>query len=92
MPWGTAATTATISKLPPVQKRDAVGSNPAAGLAYGPTIHSPKVKTMTNSRPSSRQLRDFAAALQAAQQAPRVTDSWLAELAARRDAYQASLR
>ena len=47
---------------------------------------------MTTSRPSSRQLRDFAAALQAAQQAPRVTDSWLAELASRRDAYQASLR
>ena len=47
---------------------------------------------MTNSRPSSRQLRDFAAALQAAQQAPRVTDSWLAELAARRDAHLSTLR
>ena len=78
MPWATAATIATISKLPPAQQRDAVGSNPTAGLAYGPTIQPPKVKTMTNSRPSSRQLRDFAQALQAAQQAPRVTDSWLA--------------
>ena len=47
---------------------------------------------MTNARPSRRQLQQFAQALQAAQQAPRVTDSWLAELAARRDAYQASLR
>ena len=47
---------------------------------------------MTNARPSRRQLQQFAQALQAAQQAPRVTDSWMAELAARRDAYQASLR
>lgn len=47
---------------------------------------------MNNARPSRRQLQQFAAALQAAQAAPRVTDSWLAELAARRDAYQASLR
>ena len=47
---------------------------------------------MTNARPSRRQLQNFAQALQAAQQAPRVTDSWLAELAARRDAYQATLR
>jgi len=46
---------------------------------------------MANSRPSRRQLAEFAQALQAAQQAPRVTDTWLAELAARRDAYQASL-
>lgn len=47
---------------------------------------------MSNARPSRRQLQQFAQALQAAQQAPKVTDSWLAELAARRDAYQATLR
>ena len=47
---------------------------------------------MTNSRPSRRQLEQFAAALPAAQQAPRVTDSWLAELASRPDAYQAPRR
>jgi hypothetical protein len=90
--WAGAATTRTATDSPPATKRDAVGSNPTAGLAYGPTIQPLKVKTMINSRPSSRQLRDFAQALQAAQQAPRVTDSWLAELAARRDAYQSSLR
>ena len=47
---------------------------------------------MTNARPSRRQLEQFAQALQAAQQAPRVTDAWLAELAARRDAHLSALR
>ena len=48
---------------------------------------------MTNSRPSSRQLRQFEAALQqAAAGSVRVNDSLLRELAAKRDAYLANLR
>ena len=47
---------------------------------------------MTNQRPTARQLRDFAAAVAKAQAAPAVTNAWLAEIAARRDAHLASLR
>ena len=47
---------------------------------------------MTNSRPSARQLADFRAAIEKAAAAPKVTNSWLQELAARRDAHLASLR
>ena len=47
---------------------------------------------MTNARPTRRQLQAFTAALQAHAAARPVTDRWLAELAARRDAYQATLR
>ena len=47
---------------------------------------------MTNARPSRRQLEQFAQAVQLAQQAPRVSDAMLSELASRRDAYLATLR
>lgn len=46
---------------------------------------------MTNARPSRRDLQAFQAALQAAQNAPRITDAYLAELAAKRDQYLSSL-
>lgn len=46
---------------------------------------------MSNARPSNRQLQDFRNALQAAQVASSGLPS-LATLAARRDAYLASLR
>ena len=42
-------------------------------------------------RPTKRQLKDFAAAVAKAQAAPVVTNSWLKELAAKRDAHLASL-
>lgn len=48
---------------------------------------------MQNSRPSSRQLRQFEAALQqAAAGSVKVNNSLLRELAAKRDAYLANLR
>ena len=42
-------------------------------------------------RPTKRQLQDFAAAVAKAQAAKPVTDDWLKELAAKRDAHLASL-
>lgn len=48
---------------------------------------------MTNSRPSARQLQQFAQALQQAQnESFNFTDTNLRQLQARRDAYLASLR
>ena len=47
---------------------------------------------MTNARPSRRDLQAFSQALQEAANAPRITDSLLKELAAKRDAHLASLR
>lgn len=49
-------------------------------------------KTMSNARPSARQLADFRAAIEKAAQGPKVTNAWLKEIADRRDAYLASLR
>ena len=40
---------------------------------------------------SRQELKAFEAALNAASQAPRITDSYLAELAAKRDQYLANL-
>ena len=47
---------------------------------------------MSNARPTARQLADFRAAIEKAAAAPKVTNRWLEELAARRDAHLASLR
>lgn len=48
---------------------------------------------MKNSRPTSRELRQFEAALHQAQtESVQVTDSLLTRLAAKRDAYLESLR
>lgn len=48
---------------------------------------------MANSRPSSRQLREFNAALrQVQEQSAPLTDSFWANLAAKRDAHLASLK
>lgn len=47
---------------------------------------------MTNARPSRRQLQQFSQAAQAAANAPTITPRYLAELAAKRDAYLASLK
>ena len=64
---------------------------PSLILAYGPTNSIIGISTMANSRPSARQLSAFYEALQAAEQAACRIPS-RQELAARRDAYLASLR
>ena len=46
---------------------------------------------MRRHQPTRRDIKAFEQALQAASQKPRLTPSYLAELAAKRDAYLASL-
>ncbi len=60
-------------------------------LAYGPPNSTIGIPTMSNARPSARQLQAFYGALQQAA-ASSANIASLSELAARRDAYLASLR
>ena len=46
---------------------------------------------MTNSRPSRRDLQAFSQVMEEAKRAPRITESYLAELARKRDQYFAYL-
>ena len=56
-----------------------------------PPPQTTKVQTMTNSRPSRRDLQAFSQAMEEAKQAPRITEAYLTELARKRDQYFAYL-